>query len=132
MNLLAARLIVVLIALGSLASGGLYMRVLAAQLSDANHQLVAAKQSIADRDQAIDRLRRDVVKKAEQQAQLDMATARVTQAVTQAHQQLRKVTNENANVRDWANTPLPDDVKRLSASPAYTGTSDYDRAVSEN
>ncbi|MDR5797444.1 MULTISPECIES: Rz-like lysis system protein LysB [unclassified Caballeronia] len=132
MNPIIAKLVAGAIVIAALVGGVLYVRELHAELDDANHQLETAKQGIVDRNKTIADLQRNASEKAKQQAQLDKSTTAVHAAVTSERQAIKKVINENPTVRTWADTPLPADVVRLSASPAYTGTADFGAAVSDD
>lgn len=129
MNPLAVRLSILAIAISALTSGAFYVRMLNAQREDLNHQIAVAMQAIVDRDHLINGLQEDAKRKAELQAGLSTTTQRVAQTVTTQHKRLEKVIHEHARTQDWASTPLPDDIERLSASPACTGAADYLRSL---
>lgn len=133
MNALAARLVVRVvagaIALLMLGAAVLYVRELRAELADTAHQLDTAKQGNVDRDETIRLMKKDADAKARQQAQLDKSTSDVSAKLAAAKQQIRNLLNENPIVRAWADTALPADIVRLSASPAYTGATDYIAAM---
>jgi LysB family phage lysis regulatory protein len=129
-NAIAARLAVGTIALLALASCALYLRAQRAELVDARNRLAEATQRIADRDGTIDRLQRDTQRKAKQQAQLDRANDAIAATLTSVRQQNRRLIDENASLRAWADTLLPPDVVRMSARPALTGADDYRASMS--
>ncbi|MDR5883607.1 Rz-like lysis system protein LysB [Caballeronia sp. LZ032] len=132
MNPIIAKLVVGALVLAALAGGVLYVRELRVELADANNQLATAKQGIVDRNKTISDLQRDAGEKAKQQVQLDTSTTAVRATVTSERQAMKKVINENPTVRTWADTPLPADVVRLSASPTFTGTANFGAAVSND
>lgn len=130
MSTIAAKLVAGAIALALLVAAFFYVRELRAELADKAHQLEQTRQAVVDRDKTINGLRDDAKDKARQQLQLDVSTQNVATKLATARQEIRKVINENPIVRTWADTPLPDDVARLSASPAYTGADDFSSTVS--
>ncbi|KAG0167060.1 hypothetical protein DFQ30_006427 [Apophysomyces sp. BC1015] len=129
MNAFAVKLIAGAAAIALLACGALYVRALRAELADAKGQLTCAGQAVAGRDSVIGELRQDARDKAQQQQQLDASTDKVATKLAAAREEIRTVIHENPTVRSWADTPLLDDVVRLSASPAYTGADDFSAAV---
>ncbi|POR46742.1 LysB family phage lysis regulatory protein [Paraburkholderia eburnea] len=131
-NSIAAKLIAGALGLALLVGAVLYVRTLRAELADANHQLADANAAIASRDQTINGLRQNQKNKADQQKQLDTSTGTVATKLASARQEIRKVINENPIVRSWADTPLPDDVVRLSNTPAATGADAYRAGVSND
>jgi len=130
MNPVIAKLVAGAIALALLAAAFFYVRELRAELADTAHQLEAARQDVTDRDHTINGLRQDAKDKAQQQQHLDVSTHNVQTKLAAARQEIRKVINENPTVRNWADSPLPADIARLSASPAYTGADDFSATVS--
>lgn len=131
-NPLFAKLAAGAIALAALIAAFFYVRELRAELADAQHQRECANQGIAARDTAISDLQEGAADKGKQQQKLDASTQNVHAKLAAARQEIRKVINENPTVRTWADTPLPSDIARLSASPTYTGADDFSAAVSND
>ncbi|KVN57515.1 Rz-like lysis system protein LysB [Burkholderia stagnalis] len=129
MNPLAVKLVAGAAALALLAGGVLYGRALRAELAAAQTQVACAGQAVAGRDNVIGMLRQDASDKAHQQQQLDTSSDKVATKLAAARDEIRKVIHENPTVRSWADTPLPADVVRLSASPAYTGADAFSAAM---
>ncbi|WP_250466317.1 protein lysB [Caballeronia sp. GAFFF2] len=131
MNLLAVeyKLAVCALLFAASVSGSLYVRALRADLRAETERLRVASQHVADRDQTIRNLQRDALEKARQQAQLDRATAAAEKTVSMQRQAMREAIHDSPTVHAWADTALPDDVMRLSANPAYTGSADFSAAV---
>ncbi|RQR78691.1 protein lysB [Burkholderia sp. Bp9015] len=129
MSSLVIKLLLGAALLGALAGGALYVRALRAENDDLTDKLGQAKASIAARDATISGLKSDAVEKGRQQTQLDSSTAAVETVTSTIRQQIRKAVNENAAARAWADTPLPDDVARLSARSARTGTANFGAAM---
>lgn len=113
----------------AVVGGALYVRTLHAENALLADRLDRAKHDIDARDRTITGLTRNAAEKGRQQKQLDKSTAQVEGAVSTIRQQIRKAVSENAIAHDWANTPLPPDVIRLSASPARTGATDFGAGV---
>ncbi|CRE88519.1 TPA: Rz-like lysis system protein LysB [Yersinia enterocolitica] len=66
------------------------------------------------------------------QAQLRQQIASADQLLAQRNSQIKRLYRENATLRRWADTPLPDDIIRLRRRPAITGAADYRQWLSES
>lgn len=66
------------------------------------------------------------------QAQLRQRVASTDQLLAQRNSQIKRLYRENATLRRWADTPLPDDIIRLRQRPAFTGAADYRQWLSES
>ncbi|MEX4004910.1 Rz-like lysis system protein LysB [Paraburkholderia sp. EG285A] len=128
---LAAKLAAVLVALLAVAAAAFYVRELHAELAESALQLANANQGIADRDGTIKRMKDDADEKAKQQKQLDGTRAAIASQLETVQQENRRLKSENAEIRAWADTPLPFDIARLHDTPAQTGADDYAAAVSD-
>lgn len=106
-------------------SGTSYLRTLRADVATAQRQRDDARRSLADRDDMIHRLQKDAAEKALQQAQLDRAHTEISRKLGYLQTTNRRLIDENAELRAWADTPLPHDVVRMQASPALSGADDY-------
>ncbi|MEM5403901.1 Rz-like lysis system protein LysB [Paraburkholderia unamae] len=120
-----------LVALLTAAAGVFYVRELRAELAESAQQLASANQGIADRDGTIKRMKDDANEKAMQQKQLDGTRAAIAFQLETVQQENRRLKSENAEIRAWADTPLPFDIARLHDTPAQTGADDYAAAVSD-
>jgi LysB family phage lysis regulatory protein len=129
MNPLITKLVAGTVAIALLVAAFFYVRELRAELADAQHQRECANQGIAARDTTIGNLQENAADKGKQQQQLDVSTLNVQTKLAAARQEIRKVINENPTVSNWADTALPADIARLSASPAYTGANDFSSTV---
>ncbi|ONR49502.1 protein lysB [Burkholderia cenocepacia] len=125
MNGLAAKIIAWIVSLATCAVVALYVHGLRAERATAQRQRVEAQQALAARDGIIARLRQDAAERAQQQARLDHAQTAIASKLDAIRFENRRLTDENAALRAWADTRLPDDVVRLQASPALTGAGDY-------
>jgi len=108
-------------------------------------QLREARQDISDRDRDITGLNVELGRARSQLAAVDlMARANdsfqlayqqeqdaITLAAVARAEQIKRLTNENPDVKKWADTPLPADVIRLQQRPAITGAAGYRAFLSE-
>ncbi|WP_304991505.1 protein lysB [Burkholderia plantarii] len=118
-------------ALVAIAVGGvMYVRALRAEKDALTAELTSVKHDVQTRDATISGLKSHDATLGEQQQKLDRTTNNVEAASSSVRQQIRKAVYENATGRAWADTPLPDDVVRLSASPTLTGAGDFGAGVS--
>ncbi|WP_201758668.1 protein lysB [Burkholderia sp. ISTR5] len=132
MNLLSPLLVKLLagaVLVAAVAAGVMYVRALRAERDDLSDKVAAAKHDVQTRDAVISGLRTGAADLGRQQQKLDTDTNRVEAAATARRQEIRKAVYENSTARTWADTPLPDDVVRLSATPARTGAGDIGAAV---
>lgn len=125
MNGLVAKFAACAVALSACVAAALYLHALRADLAIAQQQRADAQQALAARDDVIARMRQDAATHAQQQARLDRAHTAIASKLDAIRLENRRLTDENATLRAWADTPLPDDVVRLQASPALTGADDY-------
>ncbi|HEN3626253.1 TPA: LysB family phage lysis regulatory protein [Yersinia enterocolitica] len=65
------------------------------------------------------------------QAQLRQQVASADQLLAQRNSHIKRLYRENATLRRWADTPLPDDIVRLRQRPAFTGAADYRQWLSQ-
>ena len=122
---LASTATALLVVLAAAVSGVSYLRILHADVVVARQQRDDARRSLADRDGTIGQLQKDADDKARQQAQLDRTHTAIANRLNSIQMKNRRLTNENAALRAWADAPLPDDVVRLQSSPTLTGATDY-------
>ncbi|VWD61361.1 protein lysB [Burkholderia lata] len=125
MNELAAKFAACAVVLAACVAATLVVRELHADLATARQQLADARQSLADRDGAIRRLQQDAADRASQQARLDRTQNAIASKLDAVRLENRRLIDENAALRAWADTRLPDDVVRLQTNPALTGADDY-------
>lgn len=128
---IGAKLIAGLLALVALDLGVVYVRALHTILDERTQQLANARQDIADRDYTIERLKNDAADKASQQEKLDRTRTVIASQLDAALQENRRLKDENAEIRAWADTPLPFDIARLHNTAAQTGADDYAATVSD-
>ncbi len=109
-------------------------------------QLREARRDISDRDRDITGLNTSLDRARSQLAAVDlMARANdsfqlayqqeqdaITTAAVARAEQIKRLTNENPEIKRWADTPLPADVIRLQKRPAITGAAGYRAFLSES
>ncbi|MCA3778494.1 MAG: protein lysB [Burkholderia sp.] len=125
MNSLAAKCAAWIVAFAACAVVALYLHALRADLAAAQQQRADAQQALAARDGVISRMQQDAAARAQQQARLDRSHTAIASKLDAIRLENRRLTDENAALRAWADTPLPDVVVRLQANPALTGADDY-------
>ncbi|ULS49898.1 LysB family phage lysis regulatory protein [Pectobacterium carotovorum] len=69
-----------------------------------------------------------------EQAQMELRTklSQAGQLAASRDKQIMRLLNENADLRRWYRTALPDDFKRLHHRPAFDNPDDYLRWLSES
>lgn len=109
-------------------------------------QLREARRDISDRDRDITGLNESLGRARSRLAAVDlMARANdsfqlayqqeqdaITTAAVARAEQIKRLTNENPEIKRWADTPLPADVIRLQKRPAITGAAGYRAFLSES
>ncbi|MFP3183958.1 MAG: Rz-like lysis system protein LysB [Paraburkholderia sp.] len=130
MNAIAGKLVAAAVALLAFVAGVLYVRELRTGLTAAQLEASQARDDLAARDETIRRLQGDAADKAKQQRKLDADRNGIDAKLTGIQGEIRKLTDENAELRAWASAALPADVVRMHTSPALTGAADYLTRVS--
>jgi len=100
-------------------------------LADAQQQNRTLTAAVNSRDTVITALQREAGQQAEAEQQLRNTLAGAQHLVLRREQQLQRALNENQALREWFSRALPVDVIRLHQRPAFTGTGDYLRWLSD-
>lgn len=100
-------------------------------LVDAQQQNRTLTAAVNSRDTVITVLQREAGQQAEAEQQLRDTLVGAQRLALRREQQLQKVLNENQALREWFSRALPVDVIRLHQRPAFTGTGDYLRWLSD-
>lgn len=125
--------------LRQLAYGVVLLAALAGLLYAQHQRLLLAKSAT---DRAVDRADRAEQDSARRQAIIDDLDAALTaerhaqqelrkqqgwirQQLADRQQQIKELTHENQQLRDWSTTDLPATARRLRARPAITGAAGY-------
>ncbi|WP_447879885.1 Rz-like lysis system protein LysB [Serratia fonticola] len=100
-------------------------------LADAQQQNSTLTAAINSRDTVITALQCEAGQQAEAEQQLRNTLAGAQRLALRREQQLQRALNENQALREWFSRALPVDVIRLHQRPAFTGTGDYLRWLSD-
>jgi len=100
-------------------------------LADAQQQNSTLTAAVNSRDTVITALQREVGLQAKAEKQLRNTLAGAERLALLREQQLQRALNENQALREWFSRALPADVIRLHQRPAFTGTGDYLRWLSD-
>ena len=77
------------------------------------------------KDTTINTLSGELTKQAEAAAQLQNQLGELSMTAATRADTIKRLKRENAELRSWADSPLPDPVIRLLKRPAITGAADY-------
>jgi LysB family phage lysis regulatory protein len=123
----------VLIGTGVVGAGGWFAwqeyRTALTDAAAARQALDAAQAENAQRQLVIDALWQNAQRLEEQRQQLNDTKADLERTASNRLTRLRELIHENAELRAWAGTRLPDAVIRLRERPAVTGAADYRQAL---
>lgn len=100
-------------------------------LADAQQQNSTLTAAVNSRDKVITALQREVGQQAKAEKQMRNTLAGAQRLALRREQQLQRSLNENQALREWFSRALPADVIRLHQRPAFTGTGDYLRWLSD-
>ncbi|WP_447882257.1 Rz-like lysis system protein LysB [Serratia fonticola] len=100
-------------------------------LAEAQQQNSTLTAVVNSRDTVITALQHESHQQAQAEQQLRDTLAGAQRLALRREQQLQKVLNENQALREWFSRALPADVIRLHQRPAFTGTGDYLRWLSD-
>ncbi len=85
---------------------------------------------IESRDNAINRLNYDAVRRERQEQSLRTQLSQAGQLARDREYHIQRLLNENQEMRDWYSTRLPDGISRMHARPAFASAADYLRWLS--
>lgn len=100
-------------------------------VADAQQQNRTLTAAVNNRDTVITTLQREAGQQTEAEQQLRNTLAGAQRLALRREQQLQRALNENQALREWFSRALPADVIRLHQRPAFTGTGDYLRWLSD-
>ena len=126
-----------LILLLTLAIAGLFWmnsesRTLTHRLENAQKIISEQKNSLDTAAHQLATLRENTVRNERAQAALRQQRDRAQQLVTRNDLKMKRLLNENADLRHWFQSPLPDDIARLHTRPAFDTPTDYLQWLSES
>ncbi|ANC42406.1 hypothetical protein A6V27_19540 [Hafnia alvei] len=103
------------------------------------HRLENAQKIISEQKNSLDTaahqlatLRENTARNERAQAALRQQRDRAQQLVNRDDLKMKRLLNENADLRRWFQSPLPDDIARLHTRPAFDTPTDYLQWLSES
>ena len=103
---------------------------LQSDLNAANDKAKEAEQREKIKDGAIDTLNSELDAQANAAATLQRQLGDLTITAATRADTIKRLKRENAELKEWADRPLPDPVVRLLQRPALTGAADYQAHLS--
>jgi LysB family phage lysis regulatory protein len=85
---------------------------------------------IESRDNAINRLSDEALRRERQEQRLRTQLARAGEQARVREYHIQRLLNENQEMRDWYAAILPDGISRMHARPAFASAADYLRWLS--
>lgn len=101
-------------------------------LNAANDKAKEAEQREKLKDGAIDTLNSELTAQAAAAATLQRQLGDLTITAATRADTIKRLKRENAELKEWADRPLPDPVVRLLQRPAITGAADYQAHLSRS
>ncbi|MDH2897306.1 Rz-like lysis system protein LysB [Rahnella variigena] len=120
--------ILILLLLAALALAGLQTwRIggLTEKAEQAQRIIGTLSVGIESRDNVINRLNDDALRRERQEQSLRTQLARAGQQAREREVHIQRLLNENQEMRDWYAAPLPDGISRMHARPAFASAADY-------
>jgi len=104
---------------------GLVIYVQNNSLKEAKERIERAEQTTRDRDGTIKTLTTVVDRNKRAAAKLQDDRNNIAATLTERENLIESLQHENAPIRGWADTPLPDAIARMRDHKTITGTDDY-------
>ncbi|WP_211465694.1 Rz-like lysis system protein LysB [Collimonas silvisoli] len=104
---------------------GLVITVQHNGLKTAKERVERAEQTTRDRDSTIKTLTEVATRNKRAAAKLQAARDNIAATLTERENHIESLQHDNAIIRSWADTPLPDAIARLRERPAATGADAY-------
>lgn len=101
-------------------------------ISEQSATLVKQSLELLVRDGVIDELQSSAIRNEQAQAELRTRLSQAGQLAASRDKKIMRLLNENADLRRWYGTALPDDIKRLHHRPAFDNPDAYLRWLSES
>ncbi|MFJ5440120.1 Rz-like lysis system protein LysB [Pectobacterium brasiliense] len=99
-------------------------------ISEQSETLVKQSLELLVRDGVIDALQSSAIRNEQAQAALRTKLSQAGQLAASRDKTIMRLLNENADLRRWYSTILPDDIKRLHHRPAFDNPDAYLRWLS--
>ncbi|MFJ5431006.1 Rz-like lysis system protein LysB [Pectobacterium actinidiae] len=101
-------------------------------ISEQSATLVKQSLELLVRDGVIDALQSSAIRNEQAQAELRTKLSQAGQLAASRDKQIMRLLNENADLRRWYGTALPDDIKRLHHRPTFDNPDAYLHWLSES
>lgn len=101
------------------------------KLAEASESISQLKRDLKDSGQALDELKASAKRNERAQVVLRGQIVAAHALATRRNQTITRLLNENETLRNWYQSPLPDDVARLHARPEFATPDGYLRWLSE-
>jgi len=99
-------------------------------LTAAKERTALAEEKIGQRDTVITALKETAARNSKAAIKLQTAHDRIAATLTERESHIESLIHDNATIRRWADTPLPDAIVGLREHPAITGADDYRQRLS--
>lgn len=130
MNRLYLTLLAVVIVIGALAGSLQALQLEQQHSKQLTGQLEVAAGDIAARDSLLSRYRQQSLKNAELTISQQQTITSINNQLQTTELQMRKLEQDNDEIRQWAGTRLPDPVMRMHQRPALSGAAGYRKWLS--
>ena len=129
MRLLIGLLIIALLALAA-ACG--YSRTLSQEVASAKRVIGTLSAGIDSRNAVIARLQSEAAEREQRELALRQSLGRASAAALTRENNIQRLLDENASLRQWYRTALPAAVSGLQQRPAFASADDYLRWLSDS
>lgn len=107
-------------------------RDLTHRLQNANQTISQQKAQLSAQADVLKHLNYQAERNEQAQVELRQQLVAMNQLAHKRHQTITRLLNENASLRHWYQSVLPDDVIRLHNRPAFANPTNYLRWLSES
>lgn len=101
-------------------------------VSQQGKDLKQAQQSVADKNNQLMAINVMAQANDRYQVRLQQQAETLSAALTTKDKRIKELINENAELKSWADTPLPADISRLQQRPAIVGAAGYHAYLSDS
>lgn len=101
-------------------------------VSQQGKDLKQAQQSVADKNNQLMAINVMAQANDRYQVRLQQQAEALSAALTTKDKRIKELINENAEIKSWADTPLPADISRLQQRPAIVGAAGYHAYLSDS
>lgn len=101
-------------------------------VTDLRSDIAALNQAVEEKKQQIITLNETAKENDRYQATLQQQIEALTAGVAAKNHRIKELINENAELKRWADTPLPAGIIRLQQRPAITGAAGYHAYLSQH